>query len=164
MKKIFLVFTVAVAIGISAWFIWRPTEAAPTITLTGLDGRQFTLRDLRGKVVLIKFWATSCTTCVRQMPETIATQQKYAAQGYETIAIAMRYDPPNYVVNFVQTRKLPFTVVIDSMGKIAQAFGNVQLTPTAFLINKQGQVVKRYVGEYDRAEFEATLEKTLASS
>jgi len=74
----------------------------------------------------------------------------------------MRYDPPNYVVNFAQTRQLPFTVVIDTMGKIAQAFGNVQLTPTAFLIDKQGQVIKRYIGEYDRAEFQASLEKALA--
>jgi glutathione peroxidase-family protein len=74
----------------------------------------------------------------------------------------MQYDPANYVVNFVDTRKIPFTVALDTMGKAARAFGDVKLTPTAFLIDKQGNILKRYVGEYDKAEFQATLEKALA--
>jgi peroxiredoxin len=163
MKKILPVIAVVAATSIGVWFFGRPVQVAPDIAFTTLDGHQFTGRDLHGKVVLIKFWATSCITCVRQMPDTIATYQKYAPQGYETIAVAMRYDPPNYVVNFAQTRKLPFPVVIDSMGKIAKVFGNVQLTPTAFLIGKQGRVIKRYMGEYDKTEFEATLEKALTA-
>ena len=58
--------------------------------------------------------------------------------------------------------KIPFTVALDTMGQAARAFGDVKLTPTAFLIDKQGNILKRYVGEYDKAEFRATLEKALA--
>lgn len=163
MKRILLVLAVVAAGGTAAWFFGPPRSAAPEFTFTTLDGHQVTSHDLRGKVVMIKFWATSCITCVRQMPHTIATYQKYARQGYETIAIAMHYDPPNYVVNFAQTRQLPFPVVIDARGTLAQAFGNVQLTPTAFLLDKQGRVLKRYLGEYDPAAFEGVVEKALAA-
>jgi peroxiredoxin len=97
------------------------------------------------------------------MPDTIADYNKYSAEGFQTVAVAMNYDPPNYVLNYAQTRKLPFTVALDSKGDVAQAFGNVQLTPTAFLVDKQGHIIKRYLGEYDPKAFHAEVEKALAA-
>ena len=93
------------------------------------------------------------------MPETISAYNEYAAKGYEAIAVAMNYDPPNFVLNFAETRKLPFPVALDTKGDIARAFGDIRLTPTAFLIDKQGRIIKRYLGEYDVAEFHATVER-----
>jgi len=113
---------------------------------------------------LVKFWATSCVTCVKQMPDNIEHYNTYAPNGYDTIAVAMQYDPANYVVNFAQTRKLPFTVAVDARGDIARAFGDVRLTPTAFLIDKKGNIIKRYLGEYDKAAFRVTVENALAES
>ena len=75
----------------------------------------------------------------------------------------MDYDPPNFVLNFAEQRKLPFPVALDTKGDIARAFGDIRLTPTAFLIDKQGHIIKRYLGEYDVAEFHATVEKALAA-
>jgi peroxiredoxin len=163
MKKILLSLVVLVAAGIGAWFLWRPAPPAPDVAFTTIEGKQFTMQDLRGKVVLVKFWATSCVTCVKQMPGAIETYRKYAPQGYETVAVAMNYDPPNYVLNFAETRKLPFPVALDTRGDIAQAFGDVKLTPTAFLIDKQGRIIKRYLGDYDMADFHATLDRALAA-
>jgi len=163
MKKVILSLVVLVAAGIGAWFVWRPAAPAPDVTFTTLEGKRFTTQDLRGKVVLVKFWATSCVTCVKQMPEAISAYNEYAPKGYEAIGVAMQYDPPNYVANFVQQRKLPFPVVIDAQGEIAKAFGDIRLTPTAFLIDKEGRIIKRYLGEYDVAEFHATVEKALAA-
>ncbi|MFJ1299849.1 peroxiredoxin family protein [Pseudomonadota bacterium AL_CKDN230030165-1A_HGKHYDSX7] len=162
MKKVVLALVVLVAAGIGAWFVWRPAAPAPDVTFTTLEGKRFTTQDLRGKVVLVKFWATSCVTCVKQMPEAISAYNEYAPKGYEAIGVAMQYDPPNYVANFVQQRKLPFPVVIDAQGEIAKAFGDIRLTPTAFLIDKEGRIIKRYLGEYDVAEFHATVERALA--
>jgi peroxiredoxin len=96
------------------------------------------------------------------MPGNIENFNKYHDKGFEIVAVAMQYDPANYVVNFVDTRKIPFTVALDTMGQAARAFGDVKLTPTAFLIDKQGNILKRYVGDYDKTEFRATLEKALA--
>ncbi|OZI77343.1 TlpA disulfide reductase family protein [Bordetella genomosp. 12] len=163
MKKLALALAVAIIAGIGAWFVWRPAPAAPQVVFTTLQGKQVSMQDLKGKVVLVKFWATSCVTCVKQMPDTIAAYDRYAPQGYEAIGVAMQYDPPNYVLNFVQTRKLPFPVALDTKGELARAFGDVRLTPTAFLIDKQGRIIKRYLGEYDVAEFHATVEKALAA-
>ncbi|WYX34664.1 TlpA disulfide reductase family protein [Achromobacter xylosoxidans] len=163
MEKAIVALAVLVAVGVGAWFTLRPTQTAPDVTFTTLEGKTFSMQDLRGKVVLVKFWATSCVTCVKQMPETISAYNEYAGKGYEAIAVAMDYDPPNYVLNFSESRKLPFPVALDTKGDIARAFGDIRLTPTAFLIDKQGRIIKRYLGEYDVAEFHATVEKALAA-
>ncbi len=140
------------------------SSAAPHTTFTLLDGSSRTTSDLRGKVALINFWATSCTTCVAEMPLLVSTHQKFRGRGYETIAVAMSYDPPTYVVNFAQTRKLPFAVAIDNTGAVAQAWGDVKLTPTTFLVNKRGEIVKRFVGKPDFAELHRLIDQLLAES
>eukprot|EP01036_Dinobryon_divergens_P039485 gene39485-52051_t len=137
---------------------------APASTFVLLDGSSKSTADLKGKVTLVNFWATSCVTCVGEMPKVIATYDKYKAQGYDTLAVAMSYDPPSYVVNFAETRKLPFKVAIDNTGSVAQAWGDVKLTPTTYLVNKRGEIVKRYVGEPDFAELHKLIEKLLAEA
>lgn len=154
----------ATALAASLWLAGCAKEVAPDVRYTLLDGSSHQTAQLKGQVVLVNFWATSCTTCVKEMPEIVATHQKYAARGYQTLAVAMSYDPPAYVVNFAETRKLPFKVAIDNTGEIAKRFGDVQLTPTTFLLNKRGEIVKRYVGEPDFAELHAQVEKLLAES
>ncbi|CDM23144.1 peroxiredoxin family protein [Castellaniella defragrans] len=164
MKKLFLAIAAVVAIGaVVTWQSMDSALAAPDVAFTDLNGHTVTTQDLRGKVVLVKFWATSCTTCVAQMPDTIRHYQELKSRGFDTIGVAMQYDPPNYVKNFTETRQLPFPVVIDAQGKIARAFGDVRLTPTAFLIDKQGRIIKRYLGNYDEKAFMATVEQALAS-
>jgi len=76
----------------------------------------------------------------------------------------MSYDPPSYVVNFAQTRKLPFDVAIDNTGAVAKAWGDVALTPTTYIVDKRGRIVKRYVGEPDFAELHRLIEKLLAEA
>lgn len=138
--------------------------AAPASTFVLLDGSSKTTADLRGKVTLVNFWATSCTTCVAEMPQLISTFDKYKTQGFGTLAVAMQYDSPAYVVNFAQTRKLPFDVAIDNTGEVARVWGDVKLTPTTYLVNKRGEIVKRYVGAPDFAELHVLIEKLLAAS
>jgi peroxiredoxin len=164
MKKLLLSLIAVVAIGAATlWQFQGSAQAAPNVAFTDLNGHTVTTEDLRGKVVLVKFWATSCTTCVAQMPDTVRHYQDLKSRGFDTIGVAMQYDPPNYVKNFTETRGLPFPVVIDAQGKLAHAFGDVRLTPTAFLIDKQGNIIKRYLGNYDEKAFMDTVEKALAS-
>jgi peroxiredoxin len=139
-------------------------SAAPSSTFVLLDGTQQTTQDLRGKVVLVNFWATSCVTCVAEMPELVSTFEKYRARGYETLAVAMSYDPPSYVVNFAQTRKLPFKVAIDNTSAVAKAWGDVRITPTTYLVNKRGEIVRTYVGAPDFAQLHQLIEQLLAES
>ncbi len=148
----------------AAFFVGTGGSAAPASTFVLLDGSQRTTADLRGKVTLVNFWATSCTTCVAEMPELAATHEKYKDRGFQTLAVAMSYDPPAYVVNFTQTRQLPFQVAIDNTGAVAKAWGDVQLTPTTYVVDKRGEIVKRYVGAPDFAELHKLIEKLLAQA
>ena len=137
-------------------------ESAPAVSFRTLKGEQIAMESLRGKVVLVNFWATSCATCVQEMPEMVETYKKYSDRGLEFIAVAMSYDPPNYVLNYSESRQLPFKVALDSDGQAAKSFGDVKLTPTTFVIGKDGSILKRYVGIPEFAAMHQLLEKALA--
>jgi|SRR3569832_84586 len=167
MSKTPLVIGIAAAAVLAAgaaFYVAATPDSAPASTFVLLDGSKKTTADLKGQVTLVNFWATSCVTCVGEMPKMIATYDKYHGKGYNMLAVAMSYDPPSYVVNYTQTRKLPFEVAIDNTGSVAKQWGDVQLTPTTFLVNKRGEVVKRYVGEPDFAELHQLIEKLLAEA
>ncbi len=165
MKRLLLGAALAAVLAIgAAVYMGAGVSAAPQSTFVLLDGSSKTTADLKGRVTLVNFWATSCTTCVAEMPKIIGTFTKYQSKGFDTLAVAMSYDPPSYVVNFAETRKLPFKVAIDNTGAVAKAWGDVQLTPTTYLVNKRGEIVKRYVGEPDFAELHQLIEKLLAEA
>jgi peroxiredoxin len=165
MKKLVPAAAIAIALAVGVGvYLDSGVSAAPASTFVLLDGSKKSTDDLKGKVTLVNFWATSCVTCVAEMPKVIATYDKYKDRGYDTLAVAMSYDPPSYVVNFTETRKLPCKVAIDNTGAVAKAWGDVQLTPTTYLVNKRGEIVKRYVGEPDFAELHKLIEKLLAEA
>ena len=157
----FVVLAIVAGVG---WALSQRAGPAPNATFTALDGTKFSTNDLRGKVVLVNFWATSCTTCVHEMPKMVETYQRFHDSGLDFVAVAMAYDPPNYVVNYAETRKLPFRVAIDADGNAARVFGDVQLTPTTFVLDKQGRIVKKYLGEPDFAELHRLIERQLAQN
>ena len=151
--------------GLGAYvYFGEAAQTAPASHFVLLDGSSKSTQDLQGKVTLVNFWATSCVTCVAEMPEIIATHHKYQAKGYDTLAVAMSYDPPSYVVNFAQTRKLPFNVALDNTGAVAKAWGDVKLTPTTYIVNKRGEIVKTYVGAPNFDELHRLIEKLLAEA
>jgi peroxiredoxin len=137
-------------------------EDAPSFDYTLLDGREARSNALRGQVVLVNFWATSCAICIAEMPQLVATHQQFAARGLQTLAVAMQYDPPSRVVGFAEARGLPFGVVIDNTGSIARSFGDVAATPTTFLIDRQGRIARRWVGTPDFAVLNRWIETLLA--
>ncbi|OYT91595.1 MAG: redoxin [Burkholderiales bacterium PBB3] len=165
MKKNGIVITIVAACALVAGILfWGGKAAAPDSTFVLLDGSKKQTADLRGQVSLVNFWATSCVTCVAEMPEMVRTYEKYKGKGFGTVAVAMQYDPPSYVVNFVNSRKLPFDVAIDNTGAVAKAWGEVQITPTTYLLNKRGEIVKRFVGNPNFAELHALIDKLLLES
>ncbi|XVJ68701.1 MAG: TlpA family protein disulfide reductase [Rhizobacter sp.] len=164
-KRVVAAAVAASALGLGAYFglpIFLAPERAPTIAYTLLNAQAPATSQWQGKVTLVNFWATSCVTCVKEMPEIVATHNKYKTQGFDTLAVAMSYDPPAYVARFAESRQLPFGVAIDNTGEIARQFGDVQLTPTTFIVNKRGEIVKQFVGEPDFTALHLLIEKLLA--
>ena len=151
----------ALAIAGAAAFAFFPAPSAPQVRFATLAGESVTTSELRGKVVLVNFWATSCVTCVNEMPRIVETHRKFAPRGYETIAVAMSYDHPNSVAHFTASRALPFKVALDGDGAIAKGFGDVRATPTTFVIDRRGRIVKQYLGEPEWSELHALVEKAL---
>lgn len=92
----------------------------------------------------------------------VETHRKFAPRGYETVLVAMSYDPPNQVAAFAHNRTLPFRMALDTDGEIARRFGEVRVTPTTFILDRQGRILKQYLGEPDAAGLHALLDKALA--
>ncbi|WP_374661805.1 TlpA disulfide reductase family protein [Inhella sp.] len=151
------------AAALAGGLVWQlnALPLAPAVNYTLLDGRSADSAQWRGRVMLVNFWATSCATCVKKMPMLMATHRKYESKGFEVLAVAMQYDPPAFVAAFAQERQLPFGVAIDHTGAISQAFGDVRVTPTTVIVDRQGQMVKRLVGDIDEAELHGLIEKLL---
>jgi peroxiredoxin len=160
-KPLLIAVAVLAIVGALAYAL-MDKPGAPAATFTTLEGKSIVLAELRGKVVLVNFWATSCPGCVKEMPDMVETYKQYKDRGFEIVAVAMSYDPPNYVANFVQTRQLPFPVALDVNGEHARAFGNVQVTPTTFIIGKDGRILEQKLGELDFVRLRALLERELS--
>lgn len=157
----FLVLVTAAA-GIIWW--QKPPAPAPDIQLVTLDGREITLAKLKGHPVLAVFWATDCPSCLQELPRLARLHQDYGKSGFQLLAIAMAYDPPNRVVEFGKRHPLPFPLILDPFGQIARAFGGVDVIPTQFLIGPDGNIVWRRTGLLGEADLRADIEALLKIS
>lgn len=159
-KPLFITAAVLAFVGVLVLALLHRSYA-PAATFTTLQGQPVSLEALRGKVVLVNFWSTTCPVCAREMPGMADTYRRYRDRGFEIVAVAMSYDPPSYVAQFARTRQLPFPVALDVDGGHARAFDNVQLTPTSFLIGQDGQIIDKTQGELDFVRLNDLLDKAL---
>jgi len=158
-KKLFLpIMLVAL---VAAIVVWGQDNQAPDVTFTLTDGEKVAMSALQGKVVLVNFWATDCKSCVNEMPELINTYDQYKDKGFELIAVAMPYDPPAQLSNFIAQKKLPFPVMHDGFSEMTQKFGNVMVTPTAMLFDKSGKRLFKKKGTLDFVQLKTLLEQHL---
>ena len=142
-----------VVLGAASFLYFGQGQTMPTEQpMTTLAGKQIKIADFKGKAVLVNFWATSCSGCMAEMPGLIKAQNDLGQAQLVTIAVAMSYDNPEYIQNYLKQVPLPFEVVHDQSGAIAKAFGEVQLTPTSFVLGKDGKLIKKIVGELSEAE------------
>jgi peroxiredoxin len=160
LQKLLLPLLLALLLGGLA-FAMTGRNAAPAVSFTTISGGRLELEQMRGKVVLVNFWTTSCSGCIAEMPQMMSAYRDYHAKGFELVTVAMSYDPPSHVANYAKQHALPFPVAFDPKGELAQAFDNVQLTPTAFVIDKQGKIIRHVVGELDFPALRALLDKEL---
>ncbi len=131
----------------------------PEFSARTLTQQSYTRADFANKITVLHFWATSCKTCIEEMPKLKTFYQGIQSQYLERVAflsVTMPYDPPNYVINYQKTQHLPFDIAMDVDGNITKAF-NVQVTPTLLVFNQQGVLVHRIIGEPDWAALNKSL-------
>lgn len=161
-KSLWLLF-VLLALLVLFFFSLTANKKVPEIRVTSITGEAFQLYQVKNNFTIINFWATDCPGCIKEMPGLAATYNQFRGQGLEIIAVSMSYDPPNHVLNFTQKNKIPFPVVLDIDGQIAQSFENIRLTPTSILIDKNGKIIDKVIGELDFNKLNALLKKHLDS-
>lgn len=144
------------------WFAPPVREPAPNVRLDMLNGGQAELGEYRGEPVMLVFWATTCSTCVAEMPEVVELHHDLADDGLNIVGVAMAYDPRKQVEALVERRQLPYDIVLDDGGTIATAFNEVRVTPTTVLIDPDGGVVWQRIGPIDFDGLRRQLEPMLA--
>src|SRR5258708_5338134 len=142
---------------------------APDVTFKDLDGKDATLTQYKGKVVLVNFWATWCEPCYIEIPWLIEMQQKYEAKGFTVVGISMDEEGKSAVAPFltkerfnVNGQKFPmnYPIVIGN-DEVADKFGGLLGYPTSFLISRDGKIVKKVQGLISYEEFTKAIESQL---
>jgi peroxiredoxin len=139
----------------------KTLERVPDISLGSIDGRTVELARMRGHPLLVTFWATTCESCVAEIPHLAALYREFHPRGLEIVAISMDYDPPNRVIALSEKQRIPYTVALDIRGTAAEAFGNVRVTPTSFLVDREGHVDLFHVGKMNIAALRARIVEML---
>lgn len=164
-RGLLIIIMCAVALLAALGYLWTAPAAlktAPDIGLMTVDGRELQLANLQGRPVLVTFWATTCNSCISEIPHLIALYDELAPQGLEIIGITMDYDPPNRVLALRKARNIPYPVVLDIQAEAARAFGDVRLTPTSFLIAPNGQIAHQRTGKMNMAALRRDILAMLA--
>lgn len=154
----FLIFAI-VKLNEQTSILWKTN--APDVTFTTIKGEKIAMSALKGKVVLVSFWATDCASCIQEMPDLVNLYKQYKQSGFEVIAVAMRYDPPAQVLNYATQKSLPFPVMHDGFAEISNAFGHVNVTPTTFIFDKHGKQLQRTIGIIDFNKLDQLLNTQL---
>ena len=152
-----LFVTALLAVLAYVWFSPAGVAQVPDIAVRTVDGREIVFSELRGKPLLVTFWATDCPGCIKEMPHLIELHHELADRGLNIVSIAMSYDMPSRVLEMANVKKIPYAVALDPMGEAAKAFGEVRLTPTNFLIAPDGRIVQQRIGEMDMDKVRAQI-------
>lgn len=128
------------------------SRQAPDFRLSGADGKAISLSSLKGRVVLLNFWATWCDSCKEELPDLNEIFRKHSADPFDLLAISVEEDAAQKVPPFVSQHKIPFTVLYADR-KTLDAFA-VRGLPASFLIAPDGTIVRRYLGPLDARKLE----------
>lgn len=152
--------TIAVVTTLSTvlWWVLDRQQTAPELQLTSAAGKPVTISKQNGKPLLVNFWATSCATCLVEIPHLIELYQELHPRGLDIIGVSMSYDPPLHVVKMIKQKKIPYPIVFDLDKKIQLAFGLTQgITPTTLLIDAQGKILQRIQGLPDMKQLRSKI-------
>ncbi len=161
-----LAFAAAALIVLAAALLWLlppgAPQPAPQVVFKTIANKTVALDGLKGRPVIVTFWATDCAPCIEEIPHLIELHRRFHNQGLEIVAVAMYYDPPSHVVEMSRIKRLPYHVVLDLRAEHAKAFGGVVLTPTTFLISPHGDIALKKLGLFDRDAMRREIASMLA--
>ena len=149
LKNKIILTGLSLLLAIGAFQLWNSEpRTVPDLSVKTISNKTIHFQQLKGQVILVIFWATNCPACVEEIPDLIRLYQQFHDQGLEIIAINMPYDIPSHVVAMQKQLNIPYDIVLDLKGEAVKAFGNIQLTPTIMVIDKNGLIVEQKTGRF----------------
>jgi len=136
-------------------------KVAPEFELKTLDNKTVRLSDLKGKAVLVNFWATWCGPCKIEMPWFVDLQKQYGPQGLEIVGIAMDDSDDKTISDFVKEMGVNYTI-LKGKESVGEAYGGVVGLPTTFFIGRDGKIIDQAAGLVSRSEIEQNIKIGLA--
>lgn len=149
------------------WLSWEMDNTHepvnPATALTMIDGKHKTLGDFHGRPLLVHFWATSCRSCIKEVPRLKSLYKQFSPRGLAMVAVAMPYDRPDAVIAYANTMAMPWPVALDVKGDTLSAFGRIQATPASFLLDQNGRPVFKHVGLLELPAVARRIEELLTT-
>ena len=136
---------------------------APDFTLKTSDNKTIQLSKLKGKVVLVNFWATWCGPCRYEIPDFMEVYSQYKSKGFELVGIALDEEGWEVVKPYIAQQKINYPVVVGD-GNLASAYGGIDAIPTSFLVDKEGYIIGKRVGVLPKEMLENSLKQLLVAS
>jgi cytochrome c biogenesis protein CcmG/thiol:disulfide interchange protein DsbE len=134
--------------------------AAPDFKLASIDGRSVSLSDFKGKVVVVNFWATWCPPCRAEIPDFVRMQSKYRKRGLAFVGLSLDAGGARDVRPFAEEHNVNYPMLVAN-DEVAKQYGGIVGIPTSFVVDRDGRIVKRFVGYTDPKVWESTLEELL---
>ena len=129
------------------------SKPAPNFVLKKANGESLELKSLKGKVVVINFWATWCGPCRAEIPGMLQVYDKLKGKGLEIVGVSLDRPGFSVVSPFVEKMKIVYPVVLGD-DKTVEAYGNIQAIPTTFVVDRKGNLVEEHTGSVTREQFE----------
>ena len=133
---------------------------APNFSLKSADGSVVELAKLKGKVVVVNFWATWCGPCRSEIPGFLEVYKQYKPKGLEIVGVSLDRGGWAEVKPFVERYKINYPVVVGD-GNLADAYGGIEAIPTTFVVDKNGNIVNKHLGYLNKAAFEKMVKDLL---
>ncbi len=134
---------------------------APDFDLQTLDGKDVKLSDLRGKAVLLNFWATYCGPCKVEMPWFVELQKEYGPQGFQIIGVAMDDASTEDIAKFAKDMGVNYPILLGKES-VGESYGGVSVLPTTFFVDRDGKLIAREFGLQSRSVFVDHIKKALS--
>lgn len=136
---------------------------APDLELQTLNGEPLNLAEQKGKVLLVNFWATWCAPCRKEIPDLIDLHAEYESEGLRVIGVATDQEGAEAVRPFAEKHKINYPIVLDTSKTVQSNFDSMYGLPTTYVVNPEGQIVRRVLGIFPVEEMRPTLEEMLQS-
>ena len=138
-------------------------KVAPDFTLESLDGKNMRLSDLRGKAVLLNFWATWCGPCKIETPWLVELQNQYGSQGLQVVGVAMDDSGKDEIAKFAKDMGVNYPVLLGKEA-VGDEYGGVPALPESFFIGRDGKIVDKIIGLKGRGDIEDSIKRALNTS